>query len=315
MKSYSFTHSEKTNLLRIAGTLLSLILLFYLFEKQGWKEKFVALNQISAWRFGVVLLLMVVSRVAVTLRWYSLMHSAGLKIHLRDTIRLKFSGLFASNFLPTTIGGDIFRLAGAIQLHLDSSICTASLIADRLVGMVSMALVLPLSLPVQLDLWHSIFTTPLNNHLMQNMVALNNEWLVKLFRRLQRYGKNTFTILQHCINHPLSLIYAFLFSILHMICLFTIISILLNDLHDPMPFWLIADLWSVVYFITQIPISINGYGLQEIALTLIFAQGGGISPHSSISIALLMRALIMITSLPGVFFLPGIISGEKSALG
>jgi len=312
VKSNAFTPPIKKYLLRFAGTLLSLFLLIYLFEKQGWNEILVVINQIPAWQFGVVLILMLVSRMAVTLRWHSLLRSAGLKIQFRDTLRLTFGGLFASNFLPTTIGGDVFRLAGAIQLQLDSAICTASLIADRLIGMIGMALVFPLSLPVLVNLWHTIINTPFNNLLTQGMVAIDHTGLRKLVQRLQQYGKNTLTTLQYWINHPLSLMYALFFSILHMACLFSIISILLNGMQDPMPFWLIAGLWSVVYFITQIPISINGYGLQEIALTLIFAHGGGISPQSSMSIALLMRALIMITSLPGVFFLPGIISGEKT---
>ena len=61
-----------------------------------------------------------VSRLAVAGRWHVLMHSAGTGITPRQSIRLTFAMLFASNFLPTTIGGDVVRYAGAVRLGFDS---------------------------------------------------------------------------------------------------------------------------------------------------------------------------------------------------
>ncbi len=48
------------------------------------------------------------------------------------------------------------------------------------------------------------------------------------------------------------------------------IFLLLQGMNNPVPIWLIDGLWSLVYIITLIPISINGYGVQEVALTLIY---------------------------------------------
>lgn len=59
---------------------------------------------------------------------------------------LMFTGNFSSNFLPTTIGGDVVRLGGAMQMGYDRAICLASLVVDRLIGMAGMALALPLGL-------------------------------------------------------------------------------------------------------------------------------------------------------------------------
>jgi len=67
-----------------------------------------------------------------------------LQISLAETLRLTFAGLFANNFLPSTVGGDVVRLAGAMQARYDSAISAASLVIDRLVGMAGMTLFLPL---------------------------------------------------------------------------------------------------------------------------------------------------------------------------
>jgi hypothetical protein len=107
---------KRTSLLRILGTLLSLALLFYLLTQQGWGVISSAIQAIPLWRFALALVLMTVSRFVVSGRWHILLRSGKVPIPFGQTIRITFAGLFASNFLPTTIGGDVFRLAGAIRL-------------------------------------------------------------------------------------------------------------------------------------------------------------------------------------------------------
>jgi len=75
--------------------------------------------------------------------------------------------------------------------------------------------------------------------------------------------------------------------------------------------WLIAGLWSATYFITLLPISINGMGVQELSMAFFFSSIAGISPSSALTLALLMRVIQMLASLPGVLSLPDIIAGEK----
>ncbi len=81
------------------------------------------------------------------MRWHVLMSSAGTGITIRQSMRLTFAMLFASNFLPTTIGGDVVRLAGAIRLGFDQAISVASLVVDRLIGMAGMAMGLIFAIP------------------------------------------------------------------------------------------------------------------------------------------------------------------------
>ena len=64
-----------------------------------------------------------------------LLRSAGTGISTRLSTQITFAGLFAANFLPTTIGGGVVRLTWTIRLGYDQAVCVASLVADRLVGM------------------------------------------------------------------------------------------------------------------------------------------------------------------------------------
>jgi hypothetical protein len=120
------------------------------------------------------------------------------------------------------------------------------------------------------------------------------------------------TALKVWSKQPKSLVLSFLYTVIHMACLFLIITLFLNDLGERLPFGIVAGLWSFVYFLTLIPISINGYGVQELSIAIIFSEVGGVTLESGITISILMRTLMIIGSLPGSVFLPGIIAGEKT---
>ncbi|MBW6474541.1 MAG: flippase-like domain-containing protein [Anaerolineaceae bacterium] len=112
------------------------------------------------------------------------------------------------------------------------------------------------------------------------------------------------------IHHPHYLLLALFFTLIHMLCLFMIIKVLVVGLNEAMPFWKIAGLWSLTYFITLIPVSINGLGLQELSFINLFTVFGGISGPTGLSIALIIRVLMMIGSIPGAFFVSSILSGD-----
>jgi uncharacterized membrane protein YbhN (UPF0104 family) len=59
-----------------------------------------------------------------------------------------------------------------------------------------------------------------------------------------------------------------------------------------------------------IPVSINGLGLQEVSFINLFTLFGGISDATGLSIALIMRVLMLIGSIPGAFFVSSILSGD-----
>jgi uncharacterized membrane protein YbhN (UPF0104 family) len=306
MSEFTSRPSGWSTLLRIFGTLIALALLVYLLSHQGWPDIGAAFRKVSLWRIALAFILMLISRLAVTARWYTLLHSAGIKMTFWQNMQVTMAGLFATNFLPTTIGGDVVRLAGAVQFHCDAAIGTASLIADRLIGMAGMFLMLPFGLPRLLfprprPAW--IFTSASILAILQP-----SRWWDKYTNKARVIIQRFFDALTIWIRQPRSLLMGLLFSGIHMACFFGIFSLLFSDMGENIPIWLIGGLYSLSYFVTQIPISINGYGLQEISLTFVFSNLAGASLSHSLTVALLFRTLTMLASLPGALFIPGILS-------
>ena len=270
-------------------------------SQQGWAAVAYALGQIAWWRFILAIILVFISRLAVVMRWHVLMHSAGTAITLRQSTRLTFAMLFASNFLPTTIGGDVVRLAGAIRLGFDQAISVASLVVDRLVGMTGMAMALLFGLP---GYFHYLTNSPV----IESTII---PWLSPFTNKVKRFLQELTQALKVWLRKPRSLLIALAFTWVHMLCTFSTVWILLVGMGEDISFWSVMGLWSATYFVTLLPISINGLGVQELAMTYFYVAIGGISPSSGLTLALLMRLLQMIASLPGVLFIPDIIAGRK----
>ncbi|MCL4559648.1 MAG: flippase-like domain-containing protein [Chloroflexi bacterium] len=299
--------SARRPYLRWAGTLLALGLLVYLLIEQGWAEFFAALQRIPPIYFLAAVGTIFLSRLAVCGRWYALLRSGGARVTPLQASRLVFAGLFASNFLPTTIGGDVVRLAGAIQMGLDAAVSAASLVADRIIGMVGMACMLPFGLP-------RLFTLATSE--MAPLVASTLPLSARFKPALDKLQRLVQTLLQTFtlwIRQPWALAQALLWSFGHMACLFATNWLLLKGMGEPAPFLVIGGLWSLSYFVTLLPISVNGLGVQEVSITYLFSHFGGVSVPAALALAVLIRMLYLLASLPGAAFLPGFIGPRKKS--
>ena len=284
---------NRQTIARLLGSLLAVFLLVILLKEERGDEIASALRRVSIWYFVAGIFVLLISRWFVAGRWHVLLRSAGVNISFLRTAMLTFTGLFSSNFLPTTIGGDVVRLAGAMQLGYDRAICLASMVADRLIGMVGMAFTLPFGLIPLLSFGNS---------------GLQSISFSALFQKGLDFVKRTLGAFVIWLNKPLALLLSLVFTFGNMAFIFLTNYILIVGMGHPVSYWLIAGLWSLTYFVTQIPISINGYGVQELSLTFLLSKFGGLSSSESLAIAVLIRVLFIIASLPGAFFLPSILA-------
>ena len=285
----SWLSRNRQRLVQLVGTILAIVLLVFLLREGGWNEILNAMRQIRIVDLFWVALLFLISRLAVVARWHVLLKSGGVDIRFKDSASLTFTGLFASNFLPTTVGGDVVRLGGAMQMGFDRAVCLASIVADRIIGMFGMFMVAPLGLVYA---WNVIPAIP------------SKLSFLGFIQKPLDFVKRTFATFSIWLKKPGLLLLSLLFTWIHMICLFTSIYIFMNDLGSHVSFWMVAGLYSLTYFITQIPISINGYGLQELSFTFLFSNVAGVTPAISFTVGLLFRAYLVIASLPGALLLP-----------
>ncbi len=287
--------NNRSLILRGLGTLLAVGLIFLLIREEGWDELLAAFRSLTLSRILLALLFILVSRLFVAARWYTLLRSGGVDISLGRSVALTFTGLFSNNFLPTTVGGDVVRLAGIMQLGHDRAVCLASIAADRLIGMAGMVFALPFGLPQALSV--------IGGGGVAQSIAIP-----AILRRGWDFTRRTLQSFSTWLHQPLALLAALACTWAHMLCTFAALYIMIEGLGAHVDFWLLGGLWSVTYFVTLIPISINGYGVQELSLTYLLTHAAGIGTPLSLTVAILIRVLYMIASLPGAAAMPGLLA-------
>jgi uncharacterized membrane protein YbhN (UPF0104 family) len=285
---------NKKLLLRLIGTALAVALSVLLVEREGWSEITSSLKQISLPVFALALLSLLISRLFVILRWHVLLRSGGVAIPFSRTAQLTLTGLFASNYLPTTIGGDVVRLGGAMRLGYDRAVCLASIAADRVIGMAGMFCAVPFGL---IPAWSALGATTMQLSAMPPLVVKITDFI--------RRTLHSFSI---WLKQPAALISSLLYTWGNMVFIFASLYILIEGLGEHVSFSLVAGIWSLAYFVTLIPISINGYGVQELSLTFLFSRVAGLTPATSLTVAVLIRIVFLLASLPGAAFLPSVLS-------
>jgi len=288
--------------LRPVVSAIGLALLFYLLTRQDWDRIRGLVAGIGWPRLLLSLMLILISRLAVAGRWHILLRGVGVPVRLRETLEITFAGLFAANFLPTTVGGDVVRLAGAFQLRADRAVTTASLIVDRLVGMAGMALALPVGL---LHLGGVLTSAPVARfrEVGDAVSVAAIPWLAWPVAKIRSAARRVWSALGLWLRRPAWLGLSLVSTLVHMTFLFGTIQVLLAGMGEGRGFIQVAGAWSLVYFITLFPFSVNGLGVQELALTAVFSGALGVSGGATLVLAVTIRVVMMLASLPGALFL------------
>jgi glycosyltransferase 2 family protein len=251
-----------------------------------------------------------ISILVYAYRWQILLKGYNVKIGLFKLFMFYLIGLFFNNFLPTGIGGDITRIYNLIQEAGDRTIGFASVMIERLLGIMSTLILTLLSL-----IWLSgSFST--NRVLYINIILLiliilffylvfnrkypdslaikvkKIKWLKfgervdKLFESIRYFQNKKLVFLKVIL---VSLIAQALVIIMHYYCVLALnldVSLLYLFLVVP-----------ITFLLTMLP-SINGLGVRDGGFVVMLGKKG-ISTAASLSLSFLAIIVPMIVSIAG----------------
>jgi uncharacterized protein (TIRG00374 family) len=91
-------------------------------------------NRDTALFLAAAALLTLLGVVLSTLRWRTVLSALGQPAKLRSLLSYNLAGLFVSNVLPTTIGGDVLRVSRLSKQNGEPAASFASVALERLTG-------------------------------------------------------------------------------------------------------------------------------------------------------------------------------------
>jgi hypothetical protein len=206
------------------------------------------------------------------------------------------AGVFASNFLPSTIGGDSVRLVAAFRYSSRKSIVIGSIVLDRVINMSAMIFILPLAFITFGSKLLALFQGSAFLPQIKNFFETSVEKLKSAYEAWKL--------------HPWMFVRAYIIAWGSILALMLGVRVCALALGMPISFAQVMSVTVISYFIALLPISVNGIGLREVIFTTLYVELGATLEQAT-ALALLTRLLIMIATLPGALWLSDLIAPAK----
>ena len=293
-------------LLLLAKATISILLLYFSLR---WVNVGALGDRLSrfqpAW-MAFALFLLTVQVAFLAARWKKIATACGAELPYRTAVQLSFIATFFNQVLPSTVGGDSARIWLFARKGAGWARATYSVLIDRIVGLLVLALIVLVCLPWTMKLIHDPIARTVI--LMIGFGAVAGSILFVLIgKRFQPWLKH-WTLTRHLsaasaiaaalCGSPPSIGYIIVCSIV--IHLLTIASAwcCVMAIAAPVSFAQVLILLPPVLLISTIPISIAGWGVRESSMIAAFAFAG-LAESDGLTLSILFGAAVFVVGLAG----------------
>lgn len=292
----------------VAKSLFSLLVLFALFWH--FRNDLPSLNKVDPTSTVIAILLLNLQPALIAVRWWLLTRLYGSQTSLRVLIGITWISVFANQFLPASLGGDVIRIYAVRMRGETLGAAAASVVMDRLFALFALALLvvgfgfarasildrrllIAVGSTCVIGIVAAVVTFRLASRtnawagklpLVQKLIVLSHYCL----RVFSSPGRGIAVLMLAVLVHVLSL--SAFFSIAHGI------GIVL----DPITFMAIA---AILTFVQTVPISISGWGVREAAAVTLFGFVG-MSQGDALLASIVLGISYAAASLPGAAIWP-----------
>lgn len=275
---------------------------------------------------AVAILVYALGQALVGFRWWCVLRAQAIRVPLNLALKLTFIGHFFSQFMPSSVGGDLIR-AWYVSRHSEKRLQAALGVAvDRVVGLLSTFLLAAGSYLVFMrgqdilqfttgrrdgrmldtDVWFPILAAALLVGAGLILVLTEFRAFRKFVRTFYHHSLHFFAQFRQVINvyvhHPLLLLVSL------------VITISLQGLIIVSYWWIGQDLeisaalgyylvfFPMVWAFGSIPISVAGIGILEGGVVFLFVTFAGANPETAMALALCQRVTWMAAAAPGLYF-------------
>jgi uncharacterized protein (TIRG00374 family) len=259
--------------------------------------------------FLPAVLVSAVTVLVMALRWQMLLSAKGLHIPLAWLTRTYFVALFAGQFLPAAIGGDAVRVIEVGRRTGDAPEAVASVLIDRLVGLVSLVVLAVVAVLVSgagrrpgviaaeaaFGFAAAAVLGLLFSSRLRGAVA---RWLEpRAAGRRLAFGQRFYDALHAYRHHRGTLTAVAVLALAVQIARVGVIWMLVRALQLDVPDSVVLLAGPIVFAALALPVSLNGIGVRE-AVFVYFLHGHAGRPQA-IALGLAFFAVGTLTALGG----------------
>jgi uncharacterized membrane protein YbhN (UPF0104 family) len=257
---------------------------------------------------GLAIVAAMVGIVLSALRWQQVLQLFDASVPLPTLTRHYFAGQFVSNVMPSTVGGDVVRVARCAKNVGSTTVAFGSVVLERLSGMIALPLLVIVGFALRPSLihvehaWLALFTASATLSVLVMIViaaghpslagrfASNENWtrfIGAVFLGVDRARRDlgqAALVLATAIVYQLSIVGAY--------------ALIFRALDVSVPVAAALAFVPAVSMLQVIPLSFGGLGVREGALVW-FRFGLGIKGSAAATAGLLWYASLFVVSLIG----------------
>ncbi len=281
----------KKNLLGVGKLLVSAALLSYLLTLIDLETLLSRFTSIK-WGFLALAVVMLLSQISLSsLKWQLILKSDAVEFSYFFLLRTYLIGNFFSLFLPSSFGGDIYRVITIKNRSASLIKSTSSVLFDRLTGLLALISIAAFSYLALPKSSHKIlvlvcyiaslscFALAASETFYKKLDLARSRFLSKAAHMLRSFG--TYGRDKKLILMALSISFVFQFSVV------VIIKLYCMALDIDMLFSYLLVIVPLILLTEMLPISINGIGVRDSAFVFFFVWLG-YSSEEGFAVALLL---------------------------
>jgi len=248
--------------------------------------------------------------VFMTIRWKVLLNGYNYQVSFGRLISFYLMGMFFNNFLPTSIGGDVFRIYKIVEETGDRTTGFASVIIERMLGIAATLILAVLALFMISQQFHSTRLMYISVILLLLIMAFffimvrNRPFklFLRIFEKLsffrigERFNK-LFEAIHYFKKRRRILVYVLLYSILSQVSVVFMNYFLVKTFSLNVDLSFLFVVVPVTFLLTILP-SINGVGVRDFGFVSLLSRVG-VTNAAALSLSFMNLIMPMLISVIG----------------
>ena len=310
-----FKNSKKNLFISLIKSSVSLLLLYFILKEIELNNIIDIIFKANTFFLVIAVIFQVLIILIQTIRWRLFFPSDHAIFNFVYLFKIFFIGIFFNNILPTSSGGDGVRAYYIYKRGASVPLSTSPIIIERMAGLFAMIGMASLSITfvdINAEWVYMLRSFMLYAFIVMTLMIILLRWQMTyrmLYKFLKKISRNriikillnmTESINQY-LNKDALIIKVFLISISAQIIQIFVFLFISYSLGIEFSLFNLIFAVPIVLIAAGLPISIGGFGVREVAIISVFSAMG-ISNIEATSIAIIFMFIIIISSLPGLYF-------------
>ena len=305
----------KKHLILALKIAISVALLGYIATKLDWSALFDTAGSMAWWGLPLATVLLLVTLYLGTVRWAILLRTHHPEYHANRLFRPYLIAALFNNVLPSSTGGDLIRSFYIYRFSGDAVSAVSPVVTERVIGLVVLIAINVLAIYftdsiaiVSAGLWSPLLIILAGAIGALVLVAIPATYwpLHRLLERLARFRLVAVLLRMGEATHgylkkPGILLSVLFFSVAAQMLAVVIYLVLAKALGIEIGFTALLVVVPLGLIMASLPISLGGIGVRELTVAALLTRFG-ISEHDAAALALLFIPVVILGSMPGLYF-------------